>query len=185
MTDSPAALIGLRHSNANGVGVGYAGARLELAQAVELRRLRWRHALQGIRHLQRPAGLGPHRCHAHSGIDGGELQLAAVRSGAQYAVVADHRLRARTGTAAAAARAATLEKAAGGAKVQPRHEAARRLRHHDEHLARVRHDVRRAAGAWQAHLGVRILADDGGVEIAEAVDLRSAEEADVYAAALQ
>ena len=37
----------------------------------------------------------------------------------------------------------------------------------------------------QAHRRVRIVADDGGVEIAEAIDLRGAEEADVDAAALQ
>ena len=65
------------------------------------------------------------------------------------------------------------------------HEAARRRLQHDEGLPRVRGDLRRAAGAGQARLRVFVVADHGAVEIAEAIDLRRAEEADVHAPGLQ
>ena len=58
------------------------------------------------------------------------------------------------------------------------------LQHH-EGLLCVRGDLRRAAGAGQAR-GRRVVgADHGAVEVAEAIDLRRAEEADVDAPGLQ
>src|SRR4029453_1741778 len=44
-------------------------------------------------------------------------------------------------------------------------------------------DLGGAAGAGQAHLGLVVVADDGGVDVAEAVDLGGAGEADVDAPA--
>ena len=65
------------------------------------------------------------------------------------------------------------------------HESARGLLHDDQHFAGVGGDLGRAAGAGQAHLGVGVLANDRGVEIAEAIDLRRSEKAEVDAPALQ
>ena len=76
--------------------------------------------------------------------------------------------------------------AAGGrAEVELLHERPRRLAQHHEHLPRGGRDLGRAAGAGQPHLRAVVVADHGAVEIAEAVDLRGAEEADVDAAALE
>src|SRR5580704_5575494 len=105
--------------------------------------------------------------------------------GPQDPKVGDHRARSGAGRTVRAARARTSEVTARSAKLQPRHEAARALFHDDQYLARVRHDLRRTAAAGQAHRGVRIVADHGAVEVAEAIDLRCAQEADIDAAALQ
>src|SRR6185437_10642229 len=64
-------------------------------------------------------------------------------------------------------------------------ERALRLRHDDEDLLRVDRDLARAARARQPHLGLRVVADRRGVEVAVAVDLRAAQEADVDVAAFQ
>ena len=57
-------------------------------------------------------------------------------------------------------------------------------RMHD-HLARRGGDLRRAAGAGQPHPRRVVVADHGGVDVAEAVDLRGTEEPDVDPARLQ
>ena len=60
----------------------------------------------------------------------------------------------------------------------------RRLEHH-ERLPRMRGDFRRAAGTGQARRRRVVRTDHGAVEVAVAVDLRRAEEADVDASGLQ
>ena len=57
-------------------------------------------------------------------------------------------------------------------EIESRHEAARRLLHDDQHLARVGRDFRRAHFTWQAHLGLRVVPDHCRVEVAKTVDLR-------------
>jgi hypothetical protein len=52
-------------------------------------------------------------------------------------------------------------------------------------LPGVDRDLARPARARQAHLRLRVLADDRGVQVAEAVDLRAAEEGDVDQAGLE
>ena len=76
-------------------------------------------------------------------------------------------------------------KPGAGAEVELLDEAARRRLQHDEGPPRVRGDLRRAAGAGQARRGRCVRADHRAVEVAEAVDLRGAEEADVDAPGLQ
>src|SRR4029077_5922139 len=99
--------------------------------------------------------------------------------------VANHGARARARTAAGTAGTATLQIAARGSKIQPRHEAARRLFHDHQHFARVGGDLRCTTGPGQTHARVRIITDDGAVDVAEAIDLRRTEKAHVDAAALQ
>ena len=64
-------------------------------------------------------------------------------------------------------------------------ERARRLPQHHEDVAHAGRDLGRAAAAGQPHLRRVVVADHGAVEVAVAVDLRGAEEADVDAAALE
>src|SRR5262249_36870749 len=63
-------------------------------------------------------------------------------------------------------------------------EAASLVGREDDDLAAKGNDVIGAAAAREAHLGPLIASDDGGVQIAVAVDLRAADEADVQEAAL-
>ena len=76
-------------------------------------------------------------------------------------------------------------KPGAGAEVELLDEAARRRLQHHEGLPRVRGDLGRAARAGQARRGRCVGTDHGAVEVAEAVDLRGAEEADVDASGLQ
>ena len=66
-----------------------------------------------------------------------------------------------------------------GDEVHLAHEGALRVAQQNDHAAGRARDLRRAAGAGQAHLGRVVVADHRGVDVAEAVDLRGAEEADV------
>ena len=65
------------------------------------------------------------------------------------------------------------------------HEGAMTLFKDDQHFLRAAGNFRRATGAWQAYLGLVIVTNHRGIDVAELVDLRSAEEADVNAPTLQ
>ena len=71
------------------------------------------------------------------------------------------------------------------AEIQSFDEAARRRLQHRRRSARVRGNLGRAARARQARGRRAVIADDGAVEVAETVDLRGAEKADIDAPALQ
>ncbi len=45
----------------------------------------------------------------------------------------------------------------------------------DQHALRGAGDLPRATGTWQAHFGLVVVTDHGGVDIAETVDLGRAE----------
>ena len=64
-------------------------------------------------------------------------------------------------------------------------EGALRVAEHHEHILDRCGDLGRTTAAGQAHLRLRVVADHRAVEVAAAVDLRRAEEADVDAAALE
>src|SRR5207302_8187599 len=70
-------------------------------------------------------------------------------------------------------------------EVEPLDECARTLAQHDEHLSHRGRDLRRAARTGKSYLRRVVGSDDGAVEIAEAVDLSGAEEADVDASTLE
>ncbi|MNR13761.1 hypothetical protein D3C85_1301870 [compost metagenome] len=80
---------------------------------------------------------------------------------------------------------AALAEADRGDEVELVDEAAMTLLEDDQHFLGAAGDFRGAAGAGQAHLRREVVADHGGVDVAELVDLRRAEEADVDAPALQ
>src|SRR5215469_6761189 len=156
-------------ADANRARVRLPAAGLELAQHAQMIRVRLCDALELRGDREWPAGGRTRGFDARTRIERAELQLPGIGVGAQHAEVGDHR--ARPG--------------AGGAEVEPRYEAAHRLLHDDEYFARVAGDLGGAARARQAHARALVVADDRAVEVAEAVDLRSPEEADVDAAALQ
>ena len=64
-------------------------------------------------------------------------------------------------------------------------EAALALAHDHEDLAGVDRDLAGAAGPRQSGRGVRVVADDRGVDVAEPIDLGRPQESDVDQAALQ
>ena len=73
----------------------------------------------------------------------------------------------------------------GGDEGQLVDESALAHGHDDEDLMAIGGDFRRPAAAGQAHLGLVIIADHGGVEIGEAINLRAAQKAHGHAPALQ
>lgn len=72
-----------------------------------------------------------------------------------------------------------------GDEVQLVDERARRLLENDQHRLGRTGNLRRSTGTWQTNFGVVIIADHGGVDVAEAVHLRSTEKANIDPAALQ
>ena len=80
---------------------------------------------------------------------------------------------------------AAAQVAGRGAEVDALHERPLRLAHDDEHLAGVDGDLAGAARAGQPGPRRRVVADDGRVDVAEAVDLGGAQEAHVDAPTLQ
>jgi hypothetical protein len=112
-------------------------------------------------------------------------QLGGLRFGLEHAEVGDHVLRSAAEQAEPLALARPAAVADRGDEVHGVDERARRLAHDHDHLAAARGDLGRAAGARQPHLRVVVVvADDGRVDVREAVDLGGAEEADVDAARL-
>src|SRR3989344_1495101 len=64
-------------------------------------------------------------------------------------------------------------------------ERTRRLLENDQHALGGTGNLRRATGTRQTHFRCMVITDHGGVDVAETVDLRSAEETDVDTPALQ
>ncbi len=93
------------------------------------------------------------------------------------------------GAAAAQAEGFTLgfaaQVAGGGAEVDLLGEAALLVGGHQDAAVGPGGDLFGAAGAGQAHLGVVVTADDGGVDVAELIDLGATHESDIHIAALQ
>ncbi len=112
-------------------------------------------------------------------------ELVAAGFRLHDAQVGDDRHRPLARQAEALARVAALAMADRGDEGQLVDEGAVRLLEDDQHFLGAAGDFRRAAGSRQAHLGLAVVADHGGVDVAEAVDLGRAEEADVDPSALQ
>src|SRR5690349_8461718 len=99
--------------------------------------------------------------------------------------VGDHQLWSFARHAEPASRVATVKIAGTGTEVESLDEGAFLEPHDVEDALGVDGDLAGAAAAWQAHLGRSIVADDAGVQVAVAVDLRAAEQADLDTPALQ
>ena len=132
-----------------------------------------------------PAGRGARLLDRGAGLQGRQRQLARDRVRAQDADVGDDHLRPRAAEAEALAVARPVAEAHRRHEVDALDERPRRLAQQHDDLAARRGDLRCPAGAGQADLRRRVVADHRRVDVGEAVDLGAAEEADVDAAGLQ
>ena len=121
----------------------------------------------------------------HAGIERAQLHLALGVSEIQERLVGDHQLRPAAGQAQPSAAVAAGQVAGAGEKIQLLDERAALQTHDHERALRVDRDFAGAAAARQAHLRFGVVADDGGVEVAVAIDLRAAEQRDLDQAPLQ
>ena len=112
-------------------------------------------------------------------------ELARDRVGLQHAEVGDDELGAPAAQAVALPVAGTVEEADRGPEVASLHERTGGLAHDDHHHPGGSGDLRGAAGAGKPRPGRSVRPDDGGVDVAEAVELGAAKEADVDPAGLQ
>jgi hypothetical protein len=117
-------------------------------------------------------------------VEGEHLHLAGVLVEAHDGEVGDDAPHAALRQAALGARSLALHPAGRGDEVDVGHEAALLVLHGHDHVGE-RGDVVTAAGAGEAYPGVVGIADEGRVEVAEAVDLGAAHEAHVDIAALK
>src|ERR1700722_16425160 len=161
-------------------------APLEVAQRVELGRAGGGDDLRVRGDGQVPAGplLGCRR--GDAGEQAGQGELERHRVGLEDTQIGDDLLRPGSGEPEPFAVPRARPVAHRGDEVHPLHERPAALPDHDDHLTARGRDLWCAARAGQAHPGVLVVsADDGGVDVAELVDLRGTEEPDVDAPRLQ
>src|SRR5699024_8212408 len=125
-----------------------------------------------------PAGGGAGVLGADAGVHLHQGQLACVRIRLEHPQVGDDASGAGAGQSQAVAVSGAAAVADRGHEVDAVHEGARGLPDDDDHLAAGGGDLRCAAGAGQPHLGIRVVADDGGVDVGVPVDLGGAQETD-------
>ena len=117
-------------------------------------------------------------------MQGGQHQFTAfIRL--QDAQVGDHGLRAAAAQAGCVSFGLPVQEAGRGAEIHLFREAAFLVRGDDVAAVGPGGDFHRAARAGQAHLGMVVIADHGGIDVAKAVDLRAAQKAHIHVAALQ
>ncbi len=138
-----------------------------------------------LRQSERPAGRGDRLLGGDAGMERGLHELTGVGVGPQDAEVGDDDLRPASAQPEPLAVALAVAEADRGAEVAALDERAGPLPHDDDDLARRCRDLGRTPCAGQAGRRVVVVADDRRVDVAEAVELRGAEEADVDAAGLQ
>ena len=105
--------------------------------------------------------------------------------GPEDAEVGDHEVGPAAAQAELGPAARSVAEADAGAEVAVLDEGAHRLAHDHDHPPGERRDLRRATGSGQPGVRGGVLADHGGVDVAEPVELGGAEEPDVDPAALQ
>ena len=175
-----------RHSGKrHGLRVRLARARVQRAQGVEFGRGGRRQSCPPFGQRQRPADGGARLVDGRVGEQRGQVAVRRCRGCGVSMPKSVITARGPPPRAPLRARAPwPSRKPALVRKSSAVDEAARRRLQHHEGLPRVRGDLRRAAGAGQARVRRVVGADHGAVEVAEAVDLRGAEEADVDAPGL-
>ena len=118
-------------------------------------------------------------------MQGGQDQLAGL-IGFEDAEIGNNGGRAAAAQSGFFALGAPREETSRGHEIHFFGETPFLVRGHDVAAIGPGGDLLRAAGAGQAHFGVYVVtADDGGVDVAEAVNLRAAQEAHVHVAALE
>src|SRR5262245_55315956 len=105
--------------------------------------------------------------------------------GFHNAKVGDHRDWSFAGKAETFALVTAAEMADRSDEIQLLHKRASGLFEHENDFVRAAGDFGGAACARQSSSRSFIIANDGGVDVGKAVDLRSAEETDIDTAALQ
>ena len=113
-------------------------------------------------------------------MDGGEDHLAGAFLKVKDGLVGNHQLRPSTRHAKGRSLTWPAGKVAGtGAKVDFLDKSALAERHNDKHFLGMDAYLAGPTATRQAHLGVLVVADDGGVDVAKAVDLGCAQEGDL------
>ena len=115
----------------------------------------------------------------------GQRQLAGVRVGVQKPEVGDDQARTAAGQPQPTAVGRSVAEAHRRPEVEPVDEAPPVVAHHDDHLAARGGDLRCASGSGQPDVRFVVVADHGGVEIGQPVDLGRSQEADVDPARLE
>src|SRR5579863_9871434 len=107
------------------------------------------------------------------------------RIGPHQAEIGHHRDRPFAGKTQTLASIAAVEVTDGSDEVEFLDESARGLLENQNNFAGATGDFRSATGSGKTGVRFFVIADDRGVDVCKAIDLRGAEKSDVHAAALQ
>ena len=118
-------------------------------------------------------------------VDRSYNEFLCLRVGSQQAEVGHYEGRPQRADTQALPVVAPAAIAERGDEIHSLHERAACLAHHDVRLGTEAGNLRCSSPAWQPHLWMFVAADDAGVDVAEAINLRPAEEANRDATALQ
>src|SRR5271165_7170944 len=169
-----------------GAAVGCGGARVKIAERGQLRGSRFGRNLQLRGDFKSPAGGGFDLFDGNAGMESGEDKFVGGGIGDDDAEIGNDRGGPAAANAGVAVFAGGCEIAGGGDKVEFFDEGTFAVAEDDGDFFCGGGDFGSATGAGKTSAGrVVRAADDGGVDVAELVDLRGAEEADIDAAALQ
>lgn len=161
------------------------GAGLQVAQCRQFE-FAWRRCfVKRLRELHHPATGLLHLLARDAWMQRHDGELLAHRVRLPDGEVGDQQRRPGRIDAKPLAMVPTVAMAERGEEIDLFDHAAPGLRHGDVDFLRRAGDLRRAAAAGQPCLGMKIVADDRGVDVAELVELGSTQEADGDAAALQ
>src|ERR1700691_3385812 len=144
-----------------------------------------RNSLHVLCEPDRPAGGLSDLIFGHALVQTGHRQLTGFRVGLKDAQVSHNSLGASTRKSQPLAMISTLAVANGGDEVELVDEGALRLPDDQKDFLGRARDLRSAAGAGQAYLGLIVTANHRGVQIGEAVDLCRPQKANVDAPSLQ
>src|SRR5258706_872998 len=165
--------------------VGSLRPGLQIAQHREFR-IGWRWGLfHGVRKANLPPGLLCDILACDALVDRGYNKFLRLRVGSQQAEVSHDEcwsLSVNTQALPVVAPGAVPKR---GDEIHPLHERTAALAHHDIGLAAEAGDLRCAASTRQPDLWMLVAANDTGVDVAEAVNLRPTQEANRDATTLQ
>src|SRR5271155_4431872 len=165
--------------------MGCSGARLERAQSGEFLWRRVRCLFYRRTHAQGPAGALFGLLHGDAGMHGNKRELFRFLVWTKNAKVGNHcRGSAAAGTATRT-RLASIKEAGGRNEVERVDEGSPALLDDDQHFLSAGRDFGRSAGTRQTYTWFAVGADNGGVDICEAIDLRCAQKADINASTLE
>src|SRR6185295_3968803 len=176
-----------RHASgfSRGLAVGGGGTGFQITQRGQLDFGRLGGGCNAVGKANRPTGGGDHLLPGHARVQRSDHELvgALLRlHGAQVSDDADWTGARQTETLA---RITALAMADGRNEIEFVDKRTRRLLEDDQHTLGGTSNFRRATGTRQTHFRCVVIADYGGVDVAETVHLRSTEKTNVNAPALQ